>query len=70
MDLGAKFHRKYHQRVAARDWSDGNQIFSDERYGVEEETRGGCEMNGAARLRWWEVELAGKLFVSPARGGA
>jgi hypothetical protein len=40
---------------------------SDGRYGAEEETRGGGEMNGAARLRWWEVELAGKLFVSPAR---
>ena len=70
MDLDAKFHRKYHQRVAARDWSDGNQILSDGRYGADEETHGGGEMNGVARLRWWEVELAGKLFVSLARGGA
>ena len=70
MDLGAKFHRKYRRRVAGRDWSDGNQILSDGRYGSEEETHGGGEMNGAARLRWWEVELAGKLFVSSARGGA
>ena len=29
----------------ARDQSDGYQIFSDGRYGAEEETRGGGEMN-------------------------
>ena len=70
MDLGAKFRRKYHRRVAAPDWSDGHQIFSDGRYGAEEETHGGGEMSRAARFRRWEVELAGKLFVSPTRGGA
>jgi hypothetical protein len=67
---GCKISLKYHQRVAARDWSDGHQILSDGRYGADEETRGGGEMNRAARFRRWEVELAGKLFVSPARGGA
>ena len=67
MDLGAKFHQKYHRRVVAHDWLDGNQILSYGRYGADEETHGGGEMNGAARLRRWEVELAGKLFVSPAR---
>ena len=70
MDLGAKFRRKYHRRVAAPDWSDGHQILLDGRYGADEETRGGREMNGSARTWRWEVELAGKLFVSPARGGA
>ena len=70
MDLGAKFCRKYHRCVAARDWSDGHQILSDGRYGAEDFSRGGGEMNGASRTRWWEVELAGKSFVSSARGGA
>ena len=70
MDLGAKFCRKYHRCVAARDWSDGHQILSDGRYGVDEETRGGGEMKGAAKMQRWEVELAGKLFVSSACGDA
>uniref|UniRef100_A0A2N9IYR0 Uncharacterized protein n=1 Tax=Fagus sylvatica TaxID=28930 RepID=A0A2N9IYR0_FAGSY len=38
VDLGAKFRRKYHQ------------ILSDGRYGADEETRGGGEMNGAASV--------------------
>ena len=62
--------RSSHRRVAARYYSDDHQILSNGRYVAEEETRGGGEMNGASRLRRWEVELAGKLFVSPARGGA
>ena len=70
MDLGAKFRQKYHRRVEAHDWSDGHQILSDGRYGADIETHGGGEMNGASRLRRWEVELAGKLFASPERGGA
>ena len=67
---GAKFLQKYHRRMAARYYSDDYQILSNGIYVVEEETRGGGEMNGASRLRRWEVELARKLFVSPARGGA
>ena len=67
---GAKFRRKYHRRVAARYYSDDHQILSNGRYVAEEETRGGGEMKGAAKMQRWEVELAGKLFVSSACGDA
>jgi hypothetical protein len=70
VDLEPELRRKYHRRVAARYRSDGHQILSDGRYGAEDFSRGGGEMNGASRTRWREVELAGKSFVSLARGGA
>ena len=56
--------------AVARGWSDGAQTLGDGRYGADDYTCGGGEMDGAARTRWREVELAGKSFVSPARGGA
>jgi hypothetical protein len=56
--------------VAECGCSDGAQTLGDGRYGAEDFARGGGEMNGAARTRAAEVELAGKSFVSPARGGA
>uniref|UniRef100_A0A2N9FAK2 Uncharacterized protein n=1 Tax=Fagus sylvatica TaxID=28930 RepID=A0A2N9FAK2_FAGSY len=51
VDLEADLRRKYHRRVAARYRSDGHQILSDGRYGADEETHGGGEMNGASRTR-------------------
>jgi hypothetical protein len=50
VDLGAKFRRKYHRRMAVRDRSDGHQILSDGRSSSDDQSGRQQMVNG--RLNW------------------